>query len=106
VPNRSYQKGARAEYIVRDALRAGGWLVMRSYASKGAFDLLAIAAGCRPMLVSVKGWGARMSPAEREALVALARQYGAVPLSAHYQDGSITWADLWTGEPWSLSPTS
>lgn len=94
MPNRRYQKGARAEYIVRGALQAEGWLVMRAYASKGAFDLLAVAPaskGPRVALVEVKSHLGYMPPGDRRALAALALEYDAEPVYAHYEDGIITW---------------
>jgi Holliday junction resolvase len=90
MPNRQYQKGARAEYIVRDALKAQGWLVLRAYASKGAFDLLAVTRG-RVALVEVKAGTAHMGPQARRTLHALALQLDAEPVLAHYEDGRIGW---------------
>ena len=40
MPNPRYNKGARGERVVRAFLEERGWLVMRAYASKGAYDLL------------------------------------------------------------------
>jgi hypothetical protein len=91
---RPYQKGARAEYIVRDRLRAAGWLVLRAYGSKGPFDLLGIHAGDDPALVQVKSHSARMGPAARRALLDLALELDATPVLAHYQEGTVTWSRI------------
>jgi hypothetical protein len=89
-----YRRGARAEYLVRDALAARGYLVLRSYASRGPFDLLAVTRGRPPLLVEVKGYGAVMGPVARARLVSEAARVGAVPVLAHYAAGTITYQRL------------
>jgi len=86
-----YRKGARAEYIVRDRLREAGWLVVRSYGSRGPFDLLGVHAGDDPALVQVKSHGAHMGPVARQALLDLALTLDATPVLAHYADGTVTY---------------
>jgi len=119
VVNAHYQKGTRAERIVRARLEARGWHVLRRWGSKGSYDLLAIAPvvtarlsapggqvreAAQPVLfVEVKnGPRAAMTPESRERLIEEAIRYGAVPLKAHYArkvPGVIEWTDLLTGEP-------
>ncbi len=86
-----YRKGHRAELIVKGALLAAGWIVVRSYASKGPYDLMAIHYGKPPWLIEVKGWSARMTRPEREALIAVADRGGATPVWCHYADGACEW---------------
>lgn len=70
-----YAQGTRIERLVRDHLRDHGYAVIRAAGSKGAADLAAFA--CSEVLfVSVKRTIALISPAERNALLALADVLG------------------------------
>lgn len=77
--------GRRIEHLVRDDMTAHGWLVAaRSAGSKGAADLVAVRPG-RVAFVQVKRTDPRLSPAERERLIALADRLGhhiALPIVA------------------------
>lgn len=77
--------GRYVEHLVRDELRAHGWVVAaRAAASKGPADLVAI----RPNLVAFvqcKKTDPQLSPAERGQLIALADVLGlhlALPIVA------------------------
>ena len=77
MPNKSYEKGRRIEYIIKKKLEERGFLVVRSPASKGAFDLIAVAPGGeRILLVSCKADG-YVPPSELKRLLEVAEKYGA-----------------------------
>lgn len=86
-------RGRRSENNVRDELGAYGYDVIRSAASKGSADLVAIGDGFA-VLVQVKlvqhGESFQMpSPAERQQLLRLARRLGnALPVAACHAQGS------------------
>ena len=73
--------GTAAEYRVRDAMRNAGWYVVRSPASKGSVDLLAVAPGVAAFVQVKRGQG-RLYPEEWNALLDLAARYGGVPVLA------------------------
>lgn len=85
---------SRGDYFERQtvaALVARGWVARRSGGSLGEADVWALRAGNTPLLISCKLRGA-ISPAERMALIVLARKAGARPMLAHrIKDG---WVDL------------
>lgn len=87
----AYRKGRTNEYRVRDWLRAQGWYVIRSYASKGPYDLLAMRPcpsvddACSVLMVQVKTGKPYARPDERAALRTLARRAGAMPVVVGYQ---------------------
>ncbi len=75
--NKNYEKGRRVEYIIKHKLEERGFLVVRSPASKGAFDLLALApGGTRILMVSCKADG-YVPPDELRRLLDVAERYGA-----------------------------
>ena len=78
--SKSYRKGRAFEWRVRDYLRGKGYLVVRSAASKGPFDLVALRKG-EVLLVQCKYHG-YISKKERETLVRVARMVGAIPVLA------------------------
>jgi Holliday junction resolvase len=86
-------RGRRSENNVRDELGAYGYDVIRSAASKGSADLIAIGDGFA-VLVQVKlvkhGESFQMpSPAEREQLLRIASRLGnAYPVAACHAQGS------------------
>lgn len=86
-------RGRRSENNVRDELGAYGYDVIRSAASKGAADLIAIGDGFA-VLVQVKlvkhGESFQMpSPAERQQLLRIASRLGnAYPVAACHAQGS------------------
>lgn len=78
-----YRRGARAENRVADVLRERGYDVIRSAASKGSADLVAIHDG-ELVLVQVKLTDKTLpSPLERTQLIRVARRAGAVPVIAY-----------------------
>jgi Holliday junction resolvase len=79
MPNRNRAAGDRFEYRVRDTLVSQGWVVSRSAGSQGAMDLVALKAGRAPLLVSCKTNG-RIDPWERQRLLGVAEQAGAMPV--------------------------
>jgi len=86
---------ARGDYLERQtlaALRAHGWYVQRSAGSHGLADVVALRAGNSPLLVQCK-LDARMSPADRVALVEAARAAGARPIMAARSKRG--WVDLY-----------
>lgn len=85
---------ARGDYFERQtvaALAARGWVARRSGGSLGAADVWALRAGNSPLLISCKLRGV-IPPAERLALLALARKAGARPILAHRQKPG--WVEL------------
>ena len=92
MPNPNYRKGTRAERIVKAQLETMGHHVIRRYASKGPYDLLALPRLGRPLMVEVKTGSGRMSPAERDTLYWLAQDHRAEPIHAHYAQGVTTWS--------------
>ena len=65
-------KGRRKEYQVIDALKADGWTVVRSAASKGAFDIVAISKhGFRCVQVKAGRRFSNIPKAERERLLSI-----------------------------------
>jgi Holliday junction resolvase len=72
--------GRRFEYKVRDDLKANGYWVMKSPASKSPVDMVAIKPG-QVLFVQCKLNG-RIDPAEREALYTLAWLAGGMPILA------------------------
>lgn len=81
MPNANRRAGDYFERQTRDALRAHGWLVVRSAGSLGIADLVALRAGNTPLIVSCKVSG-QLPRAERLAFVEAARGAGARPLLA------------------------
>jgi Holliday junction resolvase len=73
--------GTGREYVVRDQLARLGYYVMRSPASKGPVDLVAIRPGV-VLFVQVKRGASRLRPSGWNDLLSAARQYGAVPVLA------------------------
>jgi len=78
--NRSYLRGRRFEYKVRDYLRDKGYFVLRSPRSLGPVDLVAIKRG-EILFVQCKVRGT-ISSKEKDELVFLADSVGAKPLVA------------------------
>jgi len=84
----------RGDYFERQtvaALSSRGWVARRSGGSLGAADVWALRSGNTPLLISCKLRGA-ISPAERMALIHLARKAGARPILAHRQKPG--WVEL------------
>lgn len=79
----AYKNGTKLEYDVLTFLRANGYLCTRSPGSKGPYDVVAIKAG-EVLLIQCKRSSPYLEPAARDAMLALARQYRATPLSAYY----------------------
>lgn len=79
-----YQQGARVERQVADDLGTHGYDVIRSAASKGAADLVAVHDGELLFVQVKKNEKTAVSPAERRELLRIAgRQYGSSPLVAY-----------------------
>lgn len=74
--------GAAAEREARDVLLGLGYFVVKAGGSKGPADLVAIRPGGLILFVQVKRGAGRLRPPEWNALLALARRYGAVPVLA------------------------
>jgi Holliday junction resolvase len=95
-----YKRGRYAEWAVRDLLRKAGWLVMRSYASKGPYDLVAVHRDHDTALIQVKASRQKMptigaaSPAERIALWQTAEQVGGDAIVACYHQGKVRYHKL------------
>lgn len=76
MPNRSFERGKRAERKARAILEAEGYYVMVSAGSKGIFDLLGLIRHAKPLdgqpivrCIQVKA-GRKISKAELEAIEA------------------------------------
>ena len=105
MPNRNYQRGRAFEYRVKYHLEKLGYYVVRSYASKGLFDL--IAAPPYPpfeiymwpqsnfaLLVQCKTNG-YIPPAERSALVEASKKYlGFIVIASKDKNGHIVFKQL------------
>jgi hypothetical protein len=115
----NYQRGRAFEYRARDkALKLGAVYVMRAASSKGAADLIAlwpskervhqslyksyiVDHGVRPAwLVQCKRDG-RLPKAERETLIEIAAQTGAIPVLARVPKSGrgVEFINLYTKEP-------
>jgi Holliday junction resolvase len=92
--NKSYQKGRQFEYRVKKYFERLGYYVKRSYASKGAEDLIAIKSiyndkisnvyFSEVLLIQCKNLKVERKLSQREVnnLLALSKQTGATPLLA------------------------
>lgn len=79
-----YTNGARCERQARDQLTAAGYFVVRAAGSRGPVDLVALPrGGGRALLVQVKR-GARVRPADRDALTCADLPAGAQVELWHY----------------------
>lgn len=76
------RRGIQRERDLVKRLRAEGWWAMRSPASKGCVDVVALKAGHRPRFYEVKSTEAgpfhSFGPADRAELLAAAKLAGAV----------------------------
>ena len=68
------RKGIRAERLAKKMLEKAGYLVVRSSASLGPFDIIAIGPHGSLRLIQVKK-GTQATRAEREALAELASKF-------------------------------
>ena len=75
-----YVRGRRFEYKVKKLLEERGYIVVRSAASKGPFDLVALRFG-EILLIQCKLDG-NLSKAEKQQMIAAARVAGGKPLLA------------------------
>lgn len=83
MPNRNYIKGRAFEYRVKKYLEKAGFYVMRAYASKGVFDLIAVPPSSMTLTMDREAWliqcktNGYVKPAEREALKQASDLYAA-----------------------------
>lgn len=87
------EQGARVERQVRILLEGCGYDCIRSAASKGAVDIVAVAPfrwlglaqqlGCRLLFIQCKLSNPNIGPAERLRLTGLALRAGALPIVAY-----------------------
>jgi hypothetical protein len=106
-------KGARFERMTAELYSFDGWVVVRSAASLGPADLLAMRAGDKPRLVQVKSGGLKRGPwadfrrGERAILRAMAAKAGADAVYYFWPNGigqpRVFWPHEWPvstrGEP-------
>jgi Holliday junction resolvase len=78
----NYTAGRNLEYKVRDALEADGYQCIRAAGSKGKADLVCIKPG-EVLLIQVKKTDPQIRPADRAALLELARITGSIPIVAY-----------------------
>jgi Holliday junction resolvase len=79
-----YRHGADLERAVKHHLEDNGYaLVIKSGGSKGKVDVIGLKLG-ETVIVQCKRSGTAVRPADRAALVSLARAIGAVPLLASW----------------------
>ena len=91
---KAHRVGRATENKARGVLHAAGFVTLRSWMSLSPADLVALRAGTTPWLIQVKK-GGYMPPAERVALLAMARTAGAVPVLCRMEsDGSLTWHEM------------
>lgn len=118
------KRGTAFEYSVISNLKRHGWpLAVRSYASKGPWDVLAIRAGARliqgdfgeyieAVRIRPQVWlvqakiGGYMKPAEREALMEAAHSIGAVPVLATSEKRRVVYYRVVQGSPRGESLTA
>lgn len=88
MPNKNYQKGRNFEYRVKGYLEKMGYYVVRSFASKGVFDLVAVPPAsctrrwkCEPLLIQCK-YRDYVPPNEMTILLATAKRYRAISMIA------------------------
>jgi len=87
-------RGDYFEYQTRDDLISRGYIVGRSAGSRGSFDLVAMADGHKPMLVSCKVNGV-ITKAQRNAILAAAIKAGATAVLAHRpKPGHVSYARI------------
>ena len=90
--NYNYQKGRRLEYDVMDLLREKGYYTIRSYASKGIFDVIAVRPQYEPnmdhypLMIQCKTNG-YIPPKEREELKLASERYQGWVVIAYRQNG-------------------
>lgn len=94
------QQGARFERKVIHDLEPYGYDCIRSAASKGAVDIVAVepeypgdpmwAPEHRLLFIQCKLSNPLIAPAERQALIGLALRAGAVPIVCHWAKSEIT----------------
>ena len=83
MPNRNYIKGRAFEYRVKKYLEKAGFYVMRAYASKGVFDLIAVPPSSMTLTMDREAWmiqcktNGYIRPAERAALKQASDLYAA-----------------------------
>lgn len=103
-PNRA-AKGAKFERLTAQLYEMDGWVTMRSAASKGPVDVLAMRAGDTPRFIQVKSGARHRGPyadfrgRERLALIAYAARAGAEAVLYWWPNGSgqpeVYWSDDW-----------
>jgi len=79
-----YTRGRRLEHLARAYFEQHGYTVIRSAGSKSPVDLVCLRAGEPTLLVQCKYGQRRMSRAERNDLIALARRCRCVAVE-YYQ---------------------
>jgi Holliday junction resolvase len=96
--------GHARERKVAAQLGEDGWFVLRAAGSLGVADLIALKAGRKPMMLEVKatsrGPFAGFPPADRQELIAVAKQSGALPFLVHWpKHGKAKWygVEEWPG---------
>jgi len=96
--NARYRRGVRFERRIVDLLRGCGWVVIRSPASKGSFDVIACRSGTI-YLIQAKLNG-RASPGERRKLIESARLAGGEPILASRSGRDVIFEHLLTSDRW------
>jgi len=91
----SYKKGRRIEYLAKKKLEAEGYLVIRSAASKGPIDLVAVRNTVR--FIQVKG--RRPQRKELEKLWCLRHDYPALKVEVWVYQGKKGF-HIWGTDQW------
>jgi len=89
----SYQKGRNFENYIKDKLERKGYFVVRSAASKGVYDLIAIKNGV-VYGIQCKAGKARASKQEKERMVEFGEKYGIVPVLATKRSKRVVFVDV------------
>jgi len=79
---RRYKNGAAAEYRIQTDLETDGYACLRAAGSHGKADIIALKPG-QILLVQVKRSNPQLTPADRNALLELARITGGLPIVAY-----------------------
>lgn len=78
-----YKNGVKLEYAVQDDLEQNGYWTMRAPGSRGTVDVIGLKRG-HTVIIQCKKTDPYLPPASRDALVAIAAQVGAIPVSAYF----------------------
>jgi Holliday junction resolvase len=98
-----YSRGADFERRVKAHLEAHAWLAKRIAGSRGKVDVVGIGPGPTVVLIQCKT-NARLSKADRWALLEEALPFNCVPILAYKDGKEIKYLELFDGPPMEWHP--